>query len=83
MRKLVLAALVAASTMFGAGFGSASNDPGNILLNNQFAGKQNRFIIVTGSGKSSYYKAGEKLVNVLKGAFNATSDGSSLYLGTY
>ena len=75
MRKLVLAALVAASTMFGAGFGSASNDP-DILLNNQFTGKQNRFIIVTGSEKSSYYKAGEKLVNVLKGTFNATSDGS-------
>lgn len=75
MKKLVLAALVAASTMFGAGFGSASNDP-DILLNNPFTGKQNRFIVVTGSEKSSYYKAGDKLVNVLKGAYNATSDGS-------
>ena len=75
MKKIVLLMLAIACLAFGAGFGSASNDP-DILLNNPFTGKQQRFIIVTGSEKSSYYKAGDKLQSNLKGAYNATSDGS-------
>lgn len=74
-RGLMISAMLVASTVFGAGFGSASNDP-DILMNNPFTGKQDRFIIVTGSDKSGYYKAGNKLVANLKGAYNATSDGS-------
>lgn len=75
IRKLTIGCLILVSTVFGAGFGSASNDP-DILLNNPFTGKQNRFIVVTGSEKSGYYKAGDKLASNLKGAYNATSDGS-------
>ena len=75
MKKLIIGCVIAASTLFGAGFGSASNDP-DIMLNNPFTNKQNRFIIVTGSEKSGYYKAGTKMVDSLRGAYNATSDGS-------
>lgn len=75
MKKLIIGCIIATSTMFGAGFGSASNDP-DVMLNNPFTNKQNRFIIVTGSEKSGYYKAGTKMVDNLKGAYNATSDGS-------
>ena len=75
MKKLIIGCIIATSTLFGAGFGSASNDT-DIMLNNPFTNKQSRFIIVTGSEKSGYYKAGTKMVDNLKGAYNATSDGS-------
>lgn len=78
MRKILLASAITAVlslNAFSAGFGSASNDP-DVVLNNPFTGKQDRFIIVTGSDKSGYYKAGNKLVANLKGSYNATSDGS-------
>lgn len=75
MKKLLLSCLLAASTMFGAGFGQASADT-DVMLNNPFTGKQNRFMIATGTEVSSYYKAGNKLSGNLKGSYNATTDGS-------
>lgn len=78
MKKTLLASAIMAvlsMSAFSAGFGSSSTEQ-DVTLNNPFTGKQNRFIIVTGSEKSSYYKAGDKLAGVLKGAYNATSDGS-------
>ena len=76
MKKIMLAALLAASTIFGAGFGTASTDA-DVLLNNPFTGKQSRFIVATGTEVSAYYKAGNKLISNVKGAYNATTDGSS------
>ena len=75
MKKLILAAILAASTMFGAGFGTSSEDK-DVILNNPFTGKQQRFIIGTATETSSYYKAGTKLANYLKGAYAANTDGS-------
>ena len=75
MKKIMLAALIAVSTMLGAGFGQASVET-DVLLNNPFTGKQNRFMIATGTEVSAYYKAGNKLSGNLKGAYNATTDGS-------
>ena len=75
MKKLLLSCLLAASTMFGAGFGTASTDA-DVLLNNPFTGKQNRFIIATGTEVSAYYKAGNKLQANVKGGYNASTDGS-------
>ena len=75
MRKLVLSCLIAASTMFGAGFGTASVDK-DIILQNPFTGKEQRYIIATGTEVSAYYKAGSKLAANLKGSYNATTDGS-------
>lgn len=75
MKKIMLAALLAVSTMFGAGFGKASVD-NDVLMDNPFTGKQNRFMIATGTEVSAYYKAGNKLAGNLKGAYNATTDGS-------
>ena len=75
MKKLTIAILLAVSTMFGAGFGTASQDQ-DVKISNPFTGKENRFMIATGTETSAYYKAGEKLKQNLKGAYNATSDGS-------
>lgn len=75
MKKLLLSCLLAASTMFGAGFGQASVET-DVQLNNPFTGKQNRFMVATGTEVSAYYKAGNKLSGNLKGAYNATTDGS-------
>ena len=75
MKKIMIAMLLAISALFGAGFGQASVDA-DILLDNPFTGKQQRFMIATGTEVSAYYKAGEKLKTNLKGAFNATTDGS-------
>ena len=75
MKKLIIAILLAVSTMFGAGFGTASQDQ-DVKISNPFTGKENRFMIATGTETSAYYKAGEKLKQNLKGAYNATSDGS-------
>lgn len=75
MKKIMLAALLAVSTMFGAGFGQASVET-DVQLNNPFTGKQNRFMVATGTEVSAYYKAGNKLSGNLKGAYNATTDGS-------
>ena len=75
MRKLVLSCLIAASTIFGAGFGTASVDK-DIILQNPFTGKEQRYIIATGTEVSAYYKAGSKLAANLKGSYNATTDGS-------
>ena len=75
MRKLVLSCLIAASTMFGAGFGTASVDK-DIILQNPFTGKESRYMIATGTEVSAYYKAGSKLAANLKGSYNATTDGS-------
>ena len=75
MKKLTIATLLAVSTMFGAGFGTASQDQ-DVKISNPFTGKENRFMIATGTETSAYYKAGEKLKQNLKGAYNATSDGS-------
>lgn len=75
MRKLVLSCLIAASTMFGAGFGTASVDK-DIILQNPFTGKEQRYMIATGTEVSAYYKAGSKLAANLKGSYNATTDGS-------
>ena len=75
MKKIMLAALIAVSTMLGAGFGKASVD-NDVLMDNPFTGKQNRFMIATGTEVSAYYKAGNKLSGNLKGAYNATTDGS-------
>lgn len=75
MKKLLLSCLLAASTMLGAGFGQASVDT-DVMLNNPFTGKQNRFMIATGTEVSAYYKAGNKLAGNLKGSYNATTDGS-------
>lgn len=76
MKKLLLALVLAISTMFGAGFGTSSEDK-DVILNNPFTGKQQRFIIGTATETSSYYKAGTKLSNYLKGAYAATTDGSA------
>ena len=75
MKKLTIAILLAVSTMFGAGFGTASQDQ-DVKISNPFTGKENRFMIATGTETSAYYKAGEKLKQNLRGAYNATSDGS-------
>jgi TRAP-type uncharacterized transport system substrate-binding protein len=75
MKKIIVAVLLTALTMFGAGFGTASTDA-DVLLNNPFTGKQSRFIVVTGTELSAYYKAGNKLISNIKGAYNATTDGS-------
>ena len=75
MKKLLLALTLTISTIFGAGFGQASVDA-DVMLNNPFTGKQNRFMIATGTEVSSYYKAGNKLSGNLKGSYNATTDGS-------
>ena len=75
MKKLLLAAILAASTMFGAGFGTSSEDK-DVILSNPFTGKPNRFIIGTATETSNYYKAGTKLANYLKGAYAANTDGS-------
>lgn len=75
MKKLTIVILLAVSTMFGAGFGTASQDQ-DVKISNPFTGKENRFMIATGTETSAYYKAGEKLKQNLKGAYNATSDGS-------
>ena len=75
MKKLTIAILLAVSTMFGVGFGTASQDQ-DVKISNPFTGKENRFMIATGTETSAYYKAGEKLKQNLKGAYNATSDGS-------
>lgn len=75
MRKLLLSCLIAASTMFGAGFGTASVDK-DITLQNPFTGKESRYMIATGTEVSAYYKAGSKLASNLKRSYNATTDGS-------
>ena len=75
MKKLLITLALTASTIFAAGFGTASTDA-DVLLNNPFTGKQSRFIVVTGTEVSSYYKAGNKLISNVKGAYNATTDGS-------
>lgn len=74
-KKLMLSCLLAASTMFGAGFGSASVEQ-DVILENPFNGKPQRFMIGTATETSSYYKAGSKLASNLKGAYAATTDGS-------
>ena len=74
-KKLMLSCLMAASTMFGAGFGSASVDQ-DVILENPFTGKPQRFMIGTATETSSYYKAGSKLSSNLKGAYAVTTDGS-------
>jgi TRAP-type uncharacterized transport system substrate-binding protein len=75
MKKLILSCLLAASTMFGAGFGQSSIEK-DVTLENPFNGKEQRYIIGTATDTSSYYKAGSKLAGNLKGAFAATTDGS-------
>jgi len=76
MKKLILSCLFAASTMFGAGFGSASVEQ-DVVLENPFNGKPQRFMIGTATDTSSYYKAGSlKMAPNLKGAYAATTDGS-------
>lgn len=75
MKKLLLTAILAASTMFGAGFGQSSVEQ-DIIMENPFNGKQQRFMIGTATETSSYYKAGSKLASNLKGAYAATTDGS-------
>ena len=45
-KKLLVGCLLAASTMFGAGFGSASVEQ-DIILENPFTGKPQRFMIGT------------------------------------
>lgn len=76
MKKLLLALTLTISTIFGAGFGTSSEDK-DVILNNPFTGKPNRFIIGTATETSSYYKAGTKLANYVKGAYAATTDGSA------
>lgn len=75
MKKLLLSLALTAGLAFSAGFGTASTDA-DVLLNNPFTGKQSRFIVATGTEVSAYYKAGNKLVSNVKGAYNATTDGS-------
>lgn len=75
MKKLALICLLAISTMFGAGFGSASVEK-DVTLENPFNGKEQRYIIGTATETSSYYKAGSKMAPNLKGAYAATTDGS-------
>ena len=75
MKKLLITLALTASTIFAAGFGQASVEQ-DVQLDNPFTGKQSRFIVVTGTEVSSYYKAGNKLISNVKGAYNATTDGS-------
>lgn len=76
MKKLLLALTLTISTILGAGFGTSSEDK-DVILNNPFNGKQQRFMIGTATETSSYYKAGTKLANYVKGAYAATTDGSA------
>lgn len=75
IKKLIIGCLLGASTMFGAGFGSASVEQ-DVLMQNPFTGKSQRYIIGTTTETSSYYKAGSKLASNLKGASAETTDGS-------
>ena len=75
MKKLLLALTLTISTILGAGFGTSSEDK-DVILENPFNGKQQRFMIGTATETSSYYKAGSKLASNLKGAYAATTDGS-------
>ena len=68
MKKLLLALTLTISTILGAGFGTSSEDK-DVILNNPFNGKQQRFMIGTATETGSYHKAGAKLQNGLKGAF--------------
>ena len=75
MKKLILALVLTISTILGAGFGTSSEDK-DVILNNPFTGKPNRFLIGTATETSSYYKAGTKLSNYLKGAYAVLNDQS-------
>ena len=75
MKKLLIILALTASTIFAAGFGKASVEQ-DVQLDNQFTGKQSRFIVGTATETSSYFKAGSKLSSNLKGSYAATTDGS-------
>lgn len=75
MKKIILLLVAAITSIaFAAGFGSATQDA-DIKLKNPFNGKEEKYIIGTATETSSYYKAGTKLANYIKG-YAATTDGS-------
>ena len=75
MKKIVLLLIAVTSLVFGAGFGTSSQES-DVTLKNPFNGKDQRFIIGTASESGTYHKAGTKMERLLKGSYAASTDGS-------
>ena len=75
MKKIVLLMMTLATFALSAGFGTSSEDK-DIIMENPFTGKSQRFMIGTATETSSYFKDGTKLATYLKGGYAVTTDGS-------